>query len=399
MIKTYPGPGGGFADGCSCPYRIALKKRIEPPITIPCGEVTVTYTFYNTSGTAHGQKTFYDEFPPDFTITEILRKPQCIVESGPGSNVLSLSGMEVLLDRDSIVILVRVGPEPGTYYSQAVAGDFPLGLGIDIPSDNPHTPEPEDPTEVTVAGDGNLIPNRTPKICPDGAAVLTAAANGISYLWSNGMTDAAITVSEPGLYWVEVLGTCGLYRDTVWAERAEPPWIDLGEDRILPFGHSLLLTHTNSAGGNGTFSWSATGAALNCLECPNPQTVLSEPSVFAVTLTDGNGCTATDEMRASIRENRDIYFPNAFSPNGDGINDLFYPQSEGDFLIKHLRVYDRWGGLLFEKTEGRTNDPTFGWDGNARKRQTTPGTYLWEAIIEFPGGERTLFKGEITVAR
>jgi gliding motility-associated-like protein len=68
--------------------------------------------------------------------------------------------------------------------------------------------------------------------------------------------------------------------------------------------------------------------------------------------------------------------PNAFSPNGDGVNDAFRVFGE-DILSLDLRIYDRWGTLLFQ-----TNDPSQGWDGRYKGEALNSGVFLWKAAIE-----------------
>ncbi len=398
--KYFEGPGGSTTDGCSCPYRIELYKKIEPEFVVPCSDVTVTYQFHNTAGIPYGQLTMEDEFPPTFVVKDVVKAlPSSGTIDGFGTNTLEISGMEVLLDSNFFSIRVNVGEFSGTYAGQAWTSGLPLGLGVDLPSDNPRTFVIDDPTPLTVADTGSVILEREPKICPGSVATLTAAAGGQSYLWSNGATTATTTVSEPGLHWVEVQGDCGIYRDTVLVELATPPTINLGNDLTVPFGQTITLTYSTNATGMPAFFWSASGATLGCTACPNPQAELLTPATFSVTVTDANGCTATDELNVTVNETRKIFFPNAFSPNGDGLNDTFYPQAAGNFLIKHLRVYDRWGGMIFEKTDGQVNDPAAGWDGTARGKRVDFGVYLWEAEIEFPDGKPERFGGDVMLAR
>lgn len=398
--KYFEGPGGSTTDGCSCPYRIELYKKIEPEIVIPCSDVTVTYQFHNTAGIPYGQLTMEDEFPPTFVVEEVVKAlPSSGTISGTGTNMLQISGMEVLLDSSFFSIRVNVGDFTGTYAGQAWVNGLPAGLGVELPSDNPRTVKTDDPTPLTVADTGSIIPEPYPKICPGSSATITAPGGGQDYLWSNGATAAMAIIDEPGLYWVEVLGNCGLYRDTVLIEQAIPPTISLGNDRTLPFGQTFTLTYSTNATGTPAFLWSASGATLDCTSCPNPVAALLTPATFSVTLTDESGCTATDELNINVKETRKIFFPNAFSPNGDGLNDTFFPQAEGNFLIKHLRVYDRWGGMLFEKTDGQVNDFSAGWDGTARGKRVDTGFYLWEAEIEFPDGNPEQFKGDVLLVR
>jgi gliding motility-associated-like protein len=398
--KSFYGPAGSNGDGCSCPYRLRFFKQITPQLVVPCSEILVTYHLYNTAGIAHGQKTLVDEFPPDFTISEIVRKPYSTVVSGVGTNLLELQGMEVLLGWDSLVVRVDVGSLSGEYAGQAVAGGFPLSLGTELYSDNPNTSLPNDPTPITVADTGQVILQKMPTICPGTSTPLTAAANGISYRWSNGSVQSSIAASEPGLYWVEVEGACGTYRDSVWVEMAPQAWIDLGENIEVPYAQQLRLDFSTNAGPGASFFWQASGTALDCSTCPNPSATITGPAVFSVTLTDENGCTATDKVSVSVKEARSIYFPNVFSPNDDGINDLFYPQADGAYPLLSLRVYDRWGGLVFEKMEGTVNDPAAGWNGRAAKGgAAAAGLYRWEALIDYGNGIHRPFTGNVLVVR
>jgi len=94
-----------------------------------------------------------------------------------------------------------------------------------------------------------------------------------------------------------------------------------------------------------------------------------------------------------------MYFPNAFSPNKDGINDEFKPYfpPEVEILSFRLQVYDRWGNKVFE-----TTNPEFGWDGSFENEDMDPGVFAWTAEVEFFTCElpqEKLLKGDITILR
>lgn len=89
-----------------------------------------------------------------------------------------------------------------------------------------------------------------------------------------------------------------------------------------------------------------------------------------------------------------IYIPNAFSPNNDGFNDEFKPYGK-DVLLKKLKIFDRWGGLLFE-----TNQPELGWDGTRAGQPAIAGVYVYllEYVDAF-NGQKELESGEVHLIR
>lgn len=99
---------------------------------------------------------------------------------------------------------------------------------------------------------------------------------------------------------------------------------------------------------------------------------VQEPGGYWVEATDEYGCTGRDSVLIQERCPTEWFFPNAFSPNDDGYNDVF--QAQGiDFVQYSLRIFNRWGEQVFE-----SSDPTIGWDGTNRKGQLVPeGVYVW----------------------
>jgi gliding motility-associated-like protein len=91
-------------------------------------------------------------------------------------------------------------------------------------------------------------------------------------------------------------------------------------------------------------------------------------------MTNSHGCSLTDSIHIKYYTGPDIYLPNAFSPNGDGINDIFRPVCVGISTFKYFRVFSRYGELVYE-----TKQAGPGWDGNIGSRPAPMGTYVWEA--------------------
>lgn len=105
---------------------------------------------------------------------------------------------------------------------------------------------------------------------------------------------------------------------------------------------------------------------------------------------------------ASVEEakNRSLYQPNAFSPNNDGSNDVFYlPAGKGVSLIENFRIYNKWGNIVFEKENCIPNEPNCSWDGTFNESEVGNGVYTYTARILFGDKVIETFKGEVTLVR
>jgi len=98
---------------------------------------------------------------------------------------------------------------------------------------------------------------------------------------------------------------------------------------------------------------------------------------------------------------REVFIPNVFSPNGDGINDFFFLSSHPEAVINIpiLRIYDRWGGLVFQGINLLPNLPDKGWDGKIDGVFTNPGVFVWIAELEFADGLMETISGDVTIIR
>jgi gliding motility-associated-like protein len=95
----------------------------------------------------------------------------------------------------------------------------------------------------------------------------------------------------------------------------------------------------------------------------------------------------------TVVEEQNLYVPNSFTPNGDGINDIFLPKGKG--LTKYnLMIFDRWGQKLFE-----TSEFTTGWDGEFKGQECKQDTYVWKITASFPQGKVKEYTGHITLNR
>ncbi|MBP8726339.1 MAG: gliding motility-associated C-terminal domain-containing protein, partial [Saprospiraceae bacterium] len=141
-------------------------------------------------------------------------------------------------------------------------------------------------------------------------------------------------------------------------------------------------------------------SGLSCSDCIDPEIQGESDADFTVTLTDTNGCEVV--LRISVRVFADdrIYVPNAFSPNGDQINDFFRMVAiDEQMLVKEFAIYDRWGNEVYN-TESHTISSHRGWDGTALNgEKMAPGVYLYRIVVEVPGRGSRSFAGDVTLIR
>ena len=146
-------------------------------------------------------------------------------------------------------------------------------------------------------------------------------------------------------------------------------------------------------------SW-APLASLSCLDCLDPYARPTTDLLYPVAVWSEDGCLRTDTLFVRVNDIREVYFPNIFSPDNDGVNDRFYPfAGPAVTRVLHFEVYDRWGEQILLRQNFPPNDPVFGWDGTFRNQPVQQGVYTWYAEIEFIDGVVFLYEGDVTVIR
>jgi gliding motility-associated-like protein len=128
-------------------------------------------------------------------------------------------------------------------------------------------------------------------------------------------------------------------------------------------------------------------------ETPTSPRIMAQPDTASfVYVYVGNeaGCKVHDSVFVDILEGY-VTIPNAFAPNGDGLNDLFFIITNGDVTVHTFRIYNRWGELVYEY--GGDADATNGWDGTFRGKMQDPGTYTYVYDVTTDDHSKQHFKG------
>ncbi|WP_170971081.1 T9SS type B sorting domain-containing protein [Ilyomonas limi] len=202
------------------------------------------------------------------------------------------------------------------------------------------------------------------------------------YNWQPGISNTAEADNLPeGGYTITVTDK-NLCSATVNAtlQPAAMARLNLGNDTTTCYGELLTL----SAGDFNTYIWDDLSN--------KSQRKIDKAGVYYVTVTTADGCIVADTIKIT-NDCGDVYFPSAFTPNGDGLNDVFGPAGNITLLKKYtLRIYNRLGALIFT-----SKAPAQKWSG-MYKNATTTGTYIYVASYEYNGVQK-ISKGMLVLLR
>jgi len=165
-----------------------------------------------------------------------------------------------------------------------------------------------------------------------------------------------------------------------------------------PVGFPITIPFTYSS---NVTTWVWTPAdSLSCADCANPSATLVFKKLFRVTVTDVNNCVASDSILVrTICNDKNYFFPNTFSPNGDGNNDYFFPRGSNLYNIQSLSVFNRWGQLVFQRRDFPANNPTLGWDGTINGRPAPVDAYVYIAEVICNNAEVISLHGDVSLIR
>ena len=175
-----------------------------------------------------------------------------------------------------------------------------------------------------------------------------------------------------------------------------PISVALQGDSIVKLGDELTLV-AQSSSLDVLYSWSHADTLSGNTALLRPQ----ESFVYQVSVFDTlTLCSATDFLRVFVDSKPRIFVPNIFSPNGDGSNDTFIPFAGNDVVnFKSLRIFDRYGQLLYEENDILPGDTTRGWEGTFRGETLNPGVFVYFMEVEFFDGRVEIVKGDVTLMR
>lgn len=191
---------------------------------------------------------------------------------------------------------------------------------------------------------------------------------GNQYLWSNGDTGSFSKVNQKGKYYLNVSNSTCKFKDSILVELLAKPEVNLGPDT------SFCRTLTLYSNETGKHEWSDGSA--------RPSLQVISPDLYWVKVSRNN-CSNTDTIFISKCQAPQYYIPNAFSPNGDQINDVFKVYGNNIKEVK-MQIFNRWGEQLFMGNE---------WNGTYDSEVCMQGSYLYYIVVEDLYGTKHYLKG------
>ena len=174
--------------------------------------------------------------------------------------------------------------------------------------------------------------------------------------------------------------------------------IDLGEDREIEAGDRITVDLAVVTGAPDSTVW-LLGDSVLCVACSSVDLSPSATTSLTVLAFTDEGCTASSTITIRVVVNRFVYVSNVFSPNGDGINDLWTIfTDEGVESIERVAVYDRWGSQVYT-AQALTPGVLWGWDGNTKGQASPNAVYVYVAEVKFTDGFVQVYSGDLTLVR
>lgn len=215
---------------------------------------------------------------------------------------------------------------------------------------------------------------------------------------------------ELGLYDIVITDAngCTWEQESIYIGEPKLLTVDLGPDTMVLYNTTLILDPvisnlTNPA--TALYLWESNNPQLEPVNPNNRigEFVVTSPASVTFTVTDENGCTASDLINIFVRELRDVQVPTGFAPGNGGnpMNDLLHVHGQTEMVkeIRLFQVFDRWGERLYEAANFSINDLSVGWDGRFKGKDMPAGVYVWYLEVDFVDGEREKYRGHTTLIR
>jgi gliding motility-associated-like protein len=246
---------------------------------------------------------------------------------------------------------------------------------------------------------------------PPGSMQVTSVTGGTApYLYSlngaPGVPSPVFNNLPAGDYTIEVSDAIGCKISDTFSI-SELVVVDLeiinfvGDTLVFNLGDSIRFSYLYSGSTTipDSLVWKL-GDSVLCTNCLFLELEAYLASTITLEAYDVRGCFISDQISFQVVRNRDVYIPNVFSPNGDGLNDIFTLFSDADVAeITVMEIYSRWGELVFKRENFEPNNPTIGWDGTFDGDQLNPGVYVYRIEVRYGDDVRADFAGDITIIR
>jgi gliding motility-associated-like protein len=265
----------------------------------------------------------------------------------------------------------------------------------------------KDTVVVTVVQPFKMTVSPNDTICIGQSSQLKASG-AIKYKWTPGINlnrdDIATPIATPTLttpYMVVGSDTNNCFTDTGYVVVAvgQYPSVDLGPDKVLSTGTLLPLSTVVTNGPITKWLW-APAIDLSCSTCPLPVATVKKEITYRVAASNQYHCTGYDTINIKVFcESTQVFVPNLFTPDNDGVNDILMVRGTGIKTIKSFRIFNRWGELVFEKSNFSPNDKAFGWDGTVKGIKAPPDIYVYTCEVLCENDVPFVYKGNTAIIK
>ncbi len=233
------------------------------------------------------------------------------------------------------------------------------------------------------------------------------ASGAEKYSWSpaTGLNDPAISspLASPNTSTVyKVVGSdskgCFTSSALIAVKVYPVPVVTVGLDVTLNIGKSTEIIPQISPDVTGVL-WSPSSGIIQ-RNYPGITVKPIETTEYTILVKNEGGCFASDKLSVYVMcDNTNVFVPNTFSPNGDGVNDVFYPRGSGVVNVKNFIIFNRWGEVVFQKANFNANNSSEGWDGSYKGKKVSPDVFVYTLEVVCANNQSLFFKGNVALIK
>lgn len=306
-----------------------------------------------------------------------------VIEGSPLTNIVDKQAQANSIGTYEVVVMnTDTGCESRDTISISENTDIPNSINVSTSEVSCHGGSDGGITVVSVEG---------------GFADYSLTINGEDLVLGEQMSDLS-----PGIYNVVVTDSFGCTTDeTVILSQPDSLMAELPEEISINVNTSqeIELIHNVAQDEIDNIVW----LDANNEEVAQGQLIewtATENNMLTAILTTVNGCTVQASVIINVIRLIEVYRPNVFSPNGDGINDFFLIKSNEEVMIKNLNIFDRWGNMVYEITDQMMSENgSDGWDGTFKGDKLNPGVFVYHITVLDAAGKEYVYYGDVTLVR
>ncbi|MBK7429223.1 MAG: gliding motility-associated C-terminal domain-containing protein [Saprospiraceae bacterium] len=265
-------------------------------------------------------------------------------------------------------------------------------------------------TIIKVTESPSLVLNAVDATCfgyKDGLISIEDVSGGTApYTYSiNGSVHGSLNQFDnlgQGNYVVEVKDANGCTQSfPIIVKQPERLSVDLGASILMETGDTVELAPILNIQPNTSTSYWWTGdESINCPTCPVITISPADQTTIKLEVTDSSGCMGADEITIMVKKKRRVFIPAAFSPNNDGINDMFFVFGGIEVArIESMQIFNRWGDEVFLNEDFPPNEQSEGWNGLHRGEVLNPSVFVYRIVVRFNDGSKENYYGDVSLMK